>query len=419
MDGSARSSGVARRERMFHFTDDTTGPCAGPRSSHGLARSPTANEREGPMSPDTRARAEARDSARNEPAPRDPLALRTAWGMLRARERLRARDVAQRLGVSEAELVACQAGAGTGTVRLDGDASAILKRVESMGDVMALTRNESVVHEKVGRYENLSFQGRMGLALGDPIDLRLFLNHWRFAYAVSETNDAKTSRSLQFFDACGDAVHKIHLRPASDVAAFDALVDEFRARNQEPGETVAVPEPEPAELPDSEIDVSGLAQAWGSLKDTHEFFGLLRRFKVTRIQALRLAGLDYARRVDTSALRRVLERAAKDAVPIMVFVGNRGCIQIHTGPVENIKVMGDWLNVMDAGFNLHVRETDIAAAWIVKKPTDQGIVTSLEAFDREGRNLLMVFGKRKPDVPELDSWRNLVATLAAECPAQS
>jgi hypothetical protein len=37
----------------------------------------------------------------------------------------------------------------------------------------------------------------------------------------------------------------------------------------------------------------------------------------------------------------------------MCFVGNRGCIQIHTGPVKNIKIMGPWLNVMDPGFNLH------------------------------------------------------------------
>jgi putative hemin transport protein len=40
----------------------------------------------------------------------------------------------------------------------------------------------------------------------------------------------------------------------------------------------------------------------------------------------------------------------------MVFVGSPGCIQIHSGPVKNIKVMNEWLNVLDPDFNLHVRE---------------------------------------------------------------
>ena len=64
----------------------------------------------------------------------------------------------------------------------------------------------------------------------------------------------------------------------------------------------------------------------------------------------------------------MLERASADQLPIMCFVGNPGCIQIHTGPVQRIHVMGPWLNVLDQGFNLHLREDHIEDAWIVRKP---------------------------------------------------
>jgi hypothetical protein len=46
--------------------------------------------------------------------------------------------------------------------------------------------------------------------------------------------------------------------------------------------------------------------------------------------------------------------------------------------------MGPWLNVLDPGFNLHLREDLIASAWIVRKPTADGVVSSLELFDAGG-----------------------------------
>ena len=52
----------------------------------------------------------------------------------------------------------------------------------------------------------------------------------------------------------------------------------------------------------------------------------------------------------------MLEGAAAAELPVMIFVGNPGCVQIHSGPVRRIEVMGPWLNVLDPRFNLHLRE---------------------------------------------------------------
>ena len=58
----------------------------------------------------------------------------------------------------------------------------------------------------------------------------------------------------------------------------------------------------------------------------------------------------------------------------MIFVSSRGCIQIHTGEVRKLLPMGPWFNVMDPNFNLHLREDHVASAWVVKKPTTDGVV---------------------------------------------
>ena len=95
----------------------------------------------------------------------------------------------------------------------------------------------------------------------------------------------------------------------------------------------------------------------------------------------------------------------------MVFVGNPGIIQIHTGPVARIQTVGEWLNVLDPEFNLHLREDKVAEVWRVEKPTTDGIVTSVEVFDDTGERMATFFGKRKPGEAELESWRDLVKSL--------
>ncbi|WP_304529309.1 ChuX/HutX family heme-like substrate-binding protein, partial [Acidovorax sp. HMWF029] len=53
----------------------------------------------------------------------------------------------------------------------------------------------------------------------------------------------------------------------------------------------------------------------------------------------------------------------------------------------------------------------VAHVWVVEKPTADGIVTSVEAFDHAGELMAMFFGARKPGKPELQGWRDLVSGL--------
>lgn len=328
-------------------------------------------------------------------------------GLIADRPGLRVRDAAETLGVPEAAVVAGLAGAR----RLRPDWRALLEALADAGEVMALTRNAHCVHEKHGTYPKPGIHGRVGLVLGAEIDLRLFFARWAHAWFVPEGNPGSPRGSIQVFDPAGIAVHKVFATAATHPGALAAIAAHLADPDQEmPG--FAAPEPRQVDPADAAIDQAALRSDWLALEDTHDFIRLLRRHKAGRAQAFRLAGDDLARRIDAQAPVRALAEAAGEALPIMVFVPNPGCIQIHSGPVHRVEPRGPWFNVLDPRFNLHLRTDRLAHAWLVRKPTTDGIVTSIEAFDAENRLVLMLFGTRKPGMPEAASWRALAGRVA-------
>ncbi|MGB9577753.1 MAG: hemin-degrading factor [Halothiobacillaceae bacterium] len=356
----------------------------------------------------------------------DPFqTLRDAYAQARrGTPALRQRDIAAKLGCSEGEIVAAHVGepedAALSVLRLQPRWRELFYALESLGEVMALTRNASCVHEKTGTYCNVSCTDRGGLVLDRQIDLRLFFSHWAHGFAVTENGSAGLRHSLQFYDAHGQALHKIYATPATNQQAWTHLVAAFRDPQQTPGMRLEPPTPPESERDDCAVDVARLREEWAGLRDTHEFVGLLKRHGLTRIQALRLADPHYAIEVKRDVLPRILQDAARDVLPIMVFVGNPGVIQIHSGPVQKIVPTEPWINVLDPGFNLHLRQDHVARTWVVRKPTSDGLVTSFELFDNKGETIAMLFGERKPGEQELASWRQLmnhVAQEAALCPA--
>src|SRR6218665_2699398 len=113
--------------------------------------------------------------------------LRATWAEFKSQNpKTRIRDAARELNTTEAELLAT--GIGENVTLLTGDFRELIKEVGSLGHVMALTRNDHVVHERKGVYEKISFNNHVGLVLGADIDLRLFLGDWKYGFAVHEND---------------------------------------------------------------------------------------------------------------------------------------------------------------------------------------------------------------------------------------
>lgn len=331
------------------------------------------------------------------------ISVREQWEILKTEQpKLRIRDAAKQLGLSEADLT--QLGVGNENTLLNKAFKELLKDAEALGEVMALTRNNHCVHERKGVYKKASFSGHVGLIVTPDIDLRLFMKNWYIGFAVNE----KERLSLQFFDEHGDAVHKIYVTADSDTEAYHALVEKYKDDDQSLKSNFKKSNVTFKETPDAEVNVEGFNEQWRSLQDTHEFHGLLNQYGLSRTQALRLAPEGFAELISLDDLKDVLHRAVETKLPIMVFTGSAGCIQIHTGEIENIIQTGPWFNILDAKFSMHLREDAIANIWLVKKPTDKGLVHSLEVYDIDGNTIVQFFGKRKPGIPELPEWRALL-----------
>ena len=344
-------------------------------------------------------------------------AVREAFSALRGDARVHHREIAERLGISEGELIAAHAGSADEpwailrVTRLRPLWAELVGALAVLGDVTARTANAGCVHETMGVYQPASHLdcarwGDSGTG-------------WAHGFAITELGAQGERHNLQFFDRTGAAVHQILLAPGCDLSAWEALVGRFAEADQQPDMAVQAGVATGTMAPDERIDVRGLREAWRSLRDTHEFPALLRRFGVTRLQALRLAERKFALPVEMTSAHHVLASAAVNRVPVRVLAGNAGLVQVHAGEIDKVTVQGGWVRVQDAGFRLQLREDHRASAWVVRRPTSRGLETSLELFDPAGAAIAMIFGEHAPGRPEPCEWRMLIDGVLKESAAHA
>lgn len=323
-------------------------------------------------------------------------------------ENMRARDLCDSLGIAEGQLVAARC--GMGATRIEAHPDGIIGGASTLGEVMALTRNPSCVHEKVGVYDNYHSGNHACMVLSEDIDLRIFPGHWKDAFALEEETEKGTRRSLQIFDGSGDALHKIWLRDGSDLDGWQALVSELKSDDQT--DTMRVTTRIQPEVPKADIEkVDILRKEWKRMTDTHQFMRLTSKLKMNRLGAYRIAGEPFTRALTTGAVDQMLQDVNKRGIEVMVFCGNKGCIQIHSGPLNRLMPMGPWQNVMDPRFNLHLRLDHVAEVWAVDKPTQRGNAVSVEAFTADGSLIFQVFGVSKEGRDSRPEWKEIVADL--------
>lgn len=336
--------------------------------------------------------------------------LRDAWEAFRiSYPKKRIREAAAALKVSEAELLATTL--GSTSVLLEGDWTEFIRDCKRLGKVMSLTRSEGCVLENQGNFQKIQIHGspsfQVGTVIG-PIEQRIFFSAWTYGFAVEQESRRGVLKSFQFFDKAGDAIMKIYMKEKSNLEVYEELKEKYKAKDQrKPVEVSPYKCPEYAK----EVDREAFTQDWENMKDTHDFHGMLKKYNIHRLDAIKLIGEKWAYPVDRLSARKILDVASSEKLPIMIFAGNRGNIQIFQGKVRTIRQLDNWLNVLDPDFNMHLNEDTIDSAWVVHKNTADGLVTALELFDREGEIVAQLFGLRKPGIPQREAWRELVASL--------
>ncbi|MBB4076047.1 putative hemin transport protein [Bartonella fuyuanensis] len=335
----------------------------------------------------------------------------TAEMIIRLREEkkeMRNRDFAVSIGISEAELIAAYCAIGKAK-RLQTDVATLLENAPRLGTVMALTRNEHAVHEITGCFEKIIQNQHITITLG-KIDLRIFTKQWKFGFEHDVILLGKPAKSLQFFDQHGVAILKIYSKDMTNMEEWDKLVENLLLENQSSVLDV-LPVSLPVQCDITELDIERFRNCWRKMTDVHQLQKIISEFKISRHHAVKYVGNEFANELHVEAIEMMLNQAARREIPIMCFVGNKGCIQIFSGIVKNIKKMGLWLNVLDPEFNLHLLTSGIDSVWHVRKPTSDSYVSSLEVFDKNDEMIVQFFGMRKEGQKEREDWRSLLKSL--------
>lgn len=297
------------------------------------------------------------------------------------------------------------AGMGDTIIRLDDAFIDLYESMPALGPVAVSTGNSVVTITRTGTYGKMTHEDAIGLTIGRSIDLRIFYSKWGSVFAC---NNAAGARCLHVFDIHGQPVTRIELEPDGNREAFDRLITQHLPAHQETALDILPVPAEPSEA-DGVVDVGEFHAAWDAMTDPHQFFGMLKRFGLSRHRAMEIARQDQACRLQDGALGELLQDVMDTATPIMVFVGNRGQIQIHTGPLASLDLHAGVMKIGAPDLDLAVNTSEIASQWVVRKPTTDGTVTSVELYDAQGRNVAMLFGARKPGHPEREDWRAAVA----------
>lgn len=319
------------------------------------------------------------------------------WQQLRATQPgLRTRDAAELLGCTEADLVA--SGAGFDAVhaldseRLDRHLAALIAR----GRWMWLVRNDAAVLEMDADDLTVSATGGRLLLHGATLDLSLAVQGTARVFYTEALAEAKgPPRSLQIFDAAGTAVAKAYLRRL----VRDGLPRMAPGTGaSEPPDTRA---PRYGDIALARLDAALLAaceptgEAHGSPSIPHTQIGngavnhpdtANRRAYASLCTPLRatqgasdrpdtraqvVAAESHPRPfscdpsgepVDPRSYEALLEFARDHAEPVCLEAANRGARMQCLVVPKRLQIVRDWYNILDPGFNLHLRMSLITCA---------------------------------------------------------
>ncbi len=318
----------------------------------------------------------------------------------------RAREAAKKLEISEAEYVALSSGE-TCTMLDNKRFAELLLQLETVGEVMALTRNDAMVLEHhgiyqggVNRYDHLIFNS-------PEIDLRLRVSEWKYGFAVDENN----RQSLQFFDEFGEASHKIYVTDASNKASYENILLEFSTTGN--FRDLAIKSKPETFIKEVDIDQQAIHKDWRALDDAHQVNALLKNYGVTRPQAYRCLGED-ALVLQRTALEDLLKKVSEQQIPLLIFVSNATSTQIHNGTVTKLMEMGPWFNVLDPTFSLHANMELVAETWMITKHlNEQSPTYSMELFDTNHNTLMMVYlhPDAQSDKDKTLLWKTILMSL--------
>lgn len=291
--------------------------------------------------------------------------------------------IAARFGVSEVQLLT--AACGPHVTRLACDRHELLADLACFGPVCAMTGNRQAEHQQVLEYRRLRLSGERGLLQAGEYELALDFVNWQYGFAVSRPVRRGLEHSLHFFDARGQAIHRIRLTSASDTFAFRMFVAAYRSADQSP-ELLLAHEPSTGDGQAARAD--------------------------TPASASDRAG-DCQRTIPVAQLIELLYSLLDVDLCVSLKLGNAGAVHTWRGTVDRVGCHDGRLMLQARDYTFTLNEPQIAGA---RMPCHRHVV---ELHAASGETLVTLAGPPDRHPSQAEAWRRLLAALLVNLPAPS
>ena len=157
--------------------------------------------------------------------------LKEKWtSLLSSNKKIRIRDAADKMHVSEAELLSTEINEGVSFL-LVPKLEIFLKDIMMIDRIMLLIRSDSIVHEKTIKTNSLKLKGNQIIDMENNNSLLLEFDKKLFKYAFfqKKIHGNRELRSFQFFNDAGHANLKIYLK-GKDLDAFDSIALKYESK---------------------------------------------------------------------------------------------------------------------------------------------------------------------------------------------
>ena len=324
--------------------------------------------------------------------------IRKSFASLRVEKKLRHREIAHFLEITEAELIDAHVGISkldviksspqmARAVRLKKPWVEWMPMIQKLGDVMSLTKNSSAVHEVMGSYKNAYSENGVHKIVFEHLQLKLKYQFWEFAYLFEESKSNAVQRSIQFFDESGQAIYKIFLLPDSHHWYFDEIAKRYGDVQQSPGIFIH-----------EKGDEDSLCQS----------------SQLTRLDELKGLTEDSAKHIDIEAMRFILSSATHLNLPLMIVVSNQAIQQTYQGPIHEMVEIRSWVHLINQEFNLHLDLRNTPHIWLVHNPHQENMKSTIELLNEEGCSVVMISHAEHAELEHVKSWQNLIKRFQIE-----
>ena len=339
--------------------------------------------------------------------------IRSSFAGLRFEKKLRHREIANFLQISEAELIDVHVGVTkfdvlrssphvARAIRLKHDWQALLEHCHHFELLTSVTRNQSVVMEQVESYEHIAIESGRWVVHGKNLQLRFSPQFLGYVYLFEESGASQVQKSIQFFDETGQGVHKAYLLPESQHLVFELMARRFAQSRQSPGISIQEASPlfEPIGKNEIHLDVANFIERWRTLHSFDQMIELLESCHVTAAESFEAIGAPQAQEVSFETVKYLLESAAYLELPLEISVSNESVSMTSRRVIHRITETNGWLSVLDPGFSLRIHGVDDLRVWLVQPG-------SIEILGGAGESLLSVRCACSSESPGLAEWRRL------------